>query len=116
MRWAVARRAQAQWARLVAEWKRSGLTARQFASRRKIEPKTLSWWAWRLRGVGAQQPRRDEPGERVELVSVAVDGREADRLGWELSLPGGAVLRVDGPLETASLREVLAAFRRKRRR
>lgn len=109
-----ARGAGARWSRLVTEWKRSGLTARQFASKRKIAPSTLSWWAWRLRRQGALPG--EEAGSGVELVSVEVDESQTDGGGWELSLPGGAVLRVEGPLEPASLREILSTVTRRRRR
>ena len=106
--------AQAKWSRLVAEWKRSGLTARQFASKRRLAASTLSWWAWRLRSQGALPG--EQAGSGVELVSVEVDESQTDGGGWELSLPGGAVLRVEGPLEPASLREILSTVTRRRRR
>ena len=53
----------ARWARLVAELGGSGLTVREFAARRAVNPSTLAWWKWNLRSAG----RSAEPGF-VELV------------------------------------------------
>lgn len=44
----MARRNAAQWAELVAKWKRSGLTAKKFGAREGVGPKSLTWWSWRL--------------------------------------------------------------------
>ena len=38
------------------EWKASGQTAKAFALGREFKPSTLTYWAFRLRRVSAQQP------------------------------------------------------------
>ena len=51
----MARRNAAQWAELVAKWKRSGLTAKKFGAREGVQPKSLTWWNWRLGKNGAAE-------------------------------------------------------------
>ena len=43
------------WRDLVARWRSSGQTARDFAEHHGVKPSTLSGWAWRL--------KREEDGE-----------------------------------------------------
>ena len=38
------RRSEVEWERLVCEWKRSGLTAAEFAAKRRVRKETLVWW------------------------------------------------------------------------
>ena len=50
------------WKRIVAEWRASGLTAREFAEGRGFAHMTLTWWAWNLgrdAGVAAGGGGRD---------------------------------------------------------
>lgn len=70
------------------EWKASGLSCAEFSKRERINPRTLSWWAWRLRADGEvdrkpsrktkrpkQRPRR---AKRAELSFVEVTAAVAD--------------------------------------
>ena len=40
---------RARWARRVAGWRRSGLTARQYAESVGVNANTLQYWSWRLK-------------------------------------------------------------------
>lgn len=47
-----------QWARWVRSWKRSGLTAAEYAEMEGIHPGTLTHWKWKL---GREARERREP-------------------------------------------------------
>src|SRR5687768_2835981 len=60
-----------EWAHLVAEWRRSGKSGRDFAALRGLSPATLIWWSWRLRtreGVAARARASNPPLKLVELL------------------------------------------------
>jgi transposase len=81
----VARRNAAQWAELVAKWKRSGLTAKKFGAREGVRPKSLSWWSWRL--------------GRSEVIS---DESAASKTALPAFLPVHVVEREFGAMSTNS--------------
>ncbi len=63
------RRSQAEWTKIVREFKASGKTAAEFARRRGVKRSTLLWWCSRLRGDKASEV----PGNGfVEVVAEAV--------------------------------------------
>jgi transposase len=100
----MARRTARQWSRLVARWKRSGLSAREFGVKARVDYRSLHWWSWALGKREVQKNERttlieDAPaflpvhiaqhdarseqrsaglGEPIEIV---VDGRLAVRVG-----------------------------------
>jgi|GEM_PF-1299264 hypothetical protein len=116
----VVRRTHCEWARLVRKWQRSGQSARAFGAAHRVNPRTLTWWKWRLgsdsEGVGppAGPPRLvpvDVIDEVVERSRVAVDDG-----GWELTTASGERLSVRGALTGADLVTVLATLTTKRGR
>jgi hypothetical protein len=76
------RRTKDWWERTVARWRRSGQTAREFATREGVRPGTLLWWSSRLgrgtrAGHGAQEITAIEiavplRGERAPAGSIEV--------------------------------------------
>lgn len=58
------RRSRDDWADVLAEFDASGETLAQFCAKRRIRPRTFSWWRWRLRGGRHVGP------ESVRLVAV----------------------------------------------
>jgi hypothetical protein len=52
------------WAKRVAAWRASGLTARAYAEREEVSERTLRYWAWRLK-------RKARPAELVRVVRAA---------------------------------------------
>lgn len=91
---AAERRSRSWWKGAVARWKRSGLTAVEYAAREGLSARTLSWWTSAL--------RRDTraargSGEAVEVapIEIALPAR-AQREDGRLEIAvGGAVLRID---------------------
>jgi hypothetical protein len=103
------RRSAAEWARVVADWKRSGLDCKAFAASRGIKSGTLSWWQWRLRrGASSADTLRlvkvDVAPEPVDQVALGVA-----RCSWELATARG-VLRVHEGIGEAALDAVLVAL------
>lgn len=97
------RRSRSEWSELVQEWLRSGQSAEEFGAARGVPPARLPWWRWRLGLGGASAPG-------VELVKVEVTREPSSGTGWELRTTGGDVLRVEGAMDAACLRELLAAL------
>ena len=91
-----------EWARRVAEWRRSGLPAPEFCRRRGGSAKTLRWWAWRLAATAA---------EATGLVAVEVErprNAEAGRGGaFEVQLGNGVVVRVGPSFDELALGRLL---------
>ena len=102
----MARETRATWAARVARWTSSGLTAAAFAARERINPRTLTYWRWRLRTDGAAglpTPIRGAPFVEVVVPQLA---REAPP-GLEIVLPAGYRVRVGEAVVPATLRTVL---------
>jgi len=106
-----------EWARHVHRWRRSGLTAREFASSVGINPSTLTYWAWRLgRDAGGRTPRKRSvpskpktPTSFVEILGEAIpDGR------FELELAGGRRLRIPARFDRSALEQLLAVLEDRR--
>jgi hypothetical protein len=77
------RETRATWAARVARWTSSGLTAAAFAARERINPRTLTYWRWRLRADGATalpSPRRAAPFVEVVVPEVARDTTALTRI------------------------------------
>jgi transposase len=108
----MARRAASEWAQLVEQWKRSGLTARDFAAQAGINPRTLTWWKWRLKAgeYGGEDPKSpSESGQGFGLVPLQVVSAEesaTEESPVEVVL-GGAVVRVRRNFDEQTLARVL---------
>ena len=94
------KRSREEWARLVAEWRGSGLTQKGFARRKGIAAATLSWWSCRL--------RRERRG--TALVPVQVIGGAAGGEDFRLDLGGGRTLHVPASFDEGALRRMLAVL------
>jgi hypothetical protein len=101
-----ARRSAQEWARLVEEWRRSGLSAGEFGAVHGVRPGALSWWKWRLTRQSSSSPLA------LRLVPLQVEPVPRVREGacWELVSAGGHVLRVHGDIAEGDLAAVLAAL------
>lgn len=90
------------------EWKRSGLSAREFAEAIGVLPTTLAWWKWRLGGTGRGV---SEAAPRLVAVDVVEDDTavtdNVEGSGWELMGPDGTRLRAHSRLTGEDLRTVL---------
>ena len=93
-------RSDAERARWVARWRKSGVGCERFAREHGLAPSTLYNWAQRFDG--------DDGGE-VEFAQVRVVGAATVGPAVELQLPNGCVVRVTGPVDEGQLRTVLRA-------
>lgn len=114
----VVRRTHREWARLVRKWQRSRKTALAFGEAHGVNPRTLTWWKWRL---GSDSDGVGSPAGPLRLVPVDVvdEGVERARVtlddgGWELTTASGERLSVRGRLTGADLATVLATLTTKR--
>jgi len=93
-----------EWAERVAQWRRSGLSAQEFAASRGFTTGTLRWWSSRLW-------REAQKAEGVRLARVV---RVASPLvphdGVVVELHGARVLVPTG-VDLATLKTVFAALR-----
>src|SRR5947207_12727607 len=105
-----------EWAKRVERWVDSGLTAAEFGAEAGINPRTLTYWKWRLRREGGRGGRPRTHGF-VEVVAPAVAGgaiqKEAGPASLEVVLRDGTLIRVPPGFDTAALRHVLGALERR---
>ena len=94
------RRTRGEWSKLVAEYRKSGQSAAQFASRRGLNPRTLAWWGSRL-------GRRRVAFAAVEVFS---ERRAPSAVRIEALLPSGVKLALEVQSERETLDVVLAAL------
>jgi len=118
----VAREGREIWAKRVARWRESGLTAKEFAAEIGVKPQRLSYGSWQLGAGGDQSERRPAAtrqgrAEWVEVVRGAGNhspGASANHGGaggsFELILAGGRTLRVPADFDTEALGRLLAVL------
>jgi hypothetical protein len=98
------RESREQWEERVAQWRASGLTAREFAARNRLKVHTLRHWAWKL---------GRETGDVASLARVPalieVHARAAADDRFEIELDGRRV-RVPPSFDPDALRRLLAAL------
>jgi transposase len=94
------------WAERVARWQKSGKSSTEFArkSRPSFHPKTLTYWAWRLR---QGSPATVAVASPVEWVEVAPATAPAQRDPFELVVGEGVVVRVPVGFDADALRRLL---------
>lgn len=80
-----------EWAERVDRWQKSGLSAKDFAARERIESRRLVWWRWKLQA--------SSPPELRFLPVRVVDSAArpaGSAVPLEIALPNGRVVRVRG--------------------
>jgi hypothetical protein len=78
-------------------WRRSGQTAREFATQEGVRPATLSWW-------GAELRRSARASPFIEVAPPSAEGSIEVVLGERLRI------RISGAFDGALLRRVVAAL------
>jgi hypothetical protein len=68
----MARETREVWARRVRRWKKSGLTAKDFAAREGVNAKTLSYWRWKLGARPPVESRRSQNPKTTRASFVEV--------------------------------------------
>ena len=88
-----------EWRAHTAAWRRTGLSAVEYARSHDLNPRTFAWWRWELRRDG------DSP-THLTFVPVAVPPCRPGPI--EVSLPQGIVVRVS---ESSDLSRVATLIR-----
>lgn len=118
------------WAKRVERWKRSGLTAADYAAQVGVNPGSLAWWKWRLgatptseRGlrtgraktaiVSAAKAATITPLTFVEMTS-AVTGEGVHGEALEVVLPSTVRIHVRPGFDDATLGRLLDVLERRR--
>ena len=90
------------WAGRVRDWKRSGLTAVQYAGRVGLNASTLTWWSSQLK-VRA-------PPAVLEVVMQAAPETGAPACGLEVVLTSGVRVAVPLGFDEETLRRLLSVM------
>ncbi len=103
-----------EWAKRVARWKDSGLTAKEFATELGINPRSLVFWKWQLgKGSGpatessASVKSGRAPARTLPLIEL---GQSAAPVPFELELGGGRRLAIPSAFDADALRRLLAVL------
>lgn len=112
---------RAEWSERVKRWKRSGLSAAEFAQREGLKAPQLYWWTWKL-GASEPAPAPDEPRflpvrvvgspaavpsrPEATLVTTSASGSAVGVI--EIALPNGRLVRVPPGFDPATLERVLS--------
>lgn len=95
------RRRRDEWRSLVAEWKRSGVTATEFAKHAGVHVKTLQYWKYKL--ASAAEPRSPELAKIVEVQPARLPADER----FEVRLAGGRCVGVPPSFDADALERLL---------
>jgi hypothetical protein len=61
-----------EWAKRVARWRDSGLSAVEFGAAARLNPRSLRWWRWHLSKEGAPpKTRRRRSGPSTAMTKTA---------------------------------------------
>ena len=114
----MARETREAWARRIARWQRSGLTAERFAAREGVNPRTLTFWKWKLGrdGGNATPPPARDGGDtgRVAFVELLGATVAAAAPPFEVVLGGGYRVSVAPGFDGAALRTLLDVLEARR--
>lgn len=114
----MARASRTTWAKRVAAWRRSGLTAAAFARRTGVSEGSLRWWSWRLssdaRHDDAASPAASlEPATSLSpLTFIEMPTALADAV-LEIVLVNGTRLRVPSGSDISTVERLLDLLQRR---
>ena len=102
------RRSEEQWREIVARWRTSGESAREFAAREGLVAGTLSWWGNRLK-ADAPRRAREAKAESQAFAPLRVTSSSSSSGGGRIEVvtPSGLVVRVTGVVSEVELAAVL---------
>jgi hypothetical protein len=101
----VAGRSRGAWAKLVGQWRESGLTRKEFAGRHRLKEKTLQWWAWNLKHETSPATVA-RPLEFVEVTPL-----HAACEPFQIHLGNGAWVAVPTDFDDVTLARLLRVMR-----
>ncbi len=109
---------RAQWEKRVAGWRRSGLTAEQYAESTGLNVGTLRHWSWRLKrdglGVGGADGRRPRTEWMTPAATslVEVVGNASMESRFELELTCGRRVLVPSGFDAGELGRLVSLLER----
>jgi len=74
-----ARESREVWAKRVERWKDSGLVCTDFCAKIDVNPRTLLYWAWRLRKDGRASTRKAKPVEAPRSKKAVLSNPSTQR-------------------------------------
>lgn len=86
-----------EWAKRVARWRDSGLTAKEFAAETGLKASTLSYWSWKLRSGGEGPPSKQHRSRRASGGQPTAT--ESEVAAQFVELPTASVLSTSAMLE-----------------
>jgi len=109
-----------RWRRLLQQWRRSGLTGRDFCSHNSLSEPCFYFWKREIarRDQEERTPARAATGAALPsnaavmpaFVPVRLDAAAPATVGLEIVLSGGRLLRVRSGFDADELRRLLAAL------
>jgi hypothetical protein len=101
-----ARQTRSWWTTTVARWRKSGLTAAEFASREGLSVGSLRWWSSELgRGTRARHG-----GRAIEAIEIAVPNSSRAASGVLEIAVADAVVRFDASVGVAYVASLVRAL------
>ena len=95
-----------EWAERVGRWRASGLNAKAFAARERIDARQLGWWRWRLGSSPSSASERAPRFVEIQVIGAApAPAREEGPV--EIALANGRVVRVAPGFDAGTLERVL---------
>ena len=106
---------RATWSKRVESWKRSGLSASEFAARHGLRAKTLTWWCWRLgrSDESASLTLRKATTPLGPLTFVEMTRSISSREPFEIVLAGDVRIRVPATFDERALVRLLDVLERR---
>lgn len=108
------RRSAEEWTQIVAEFRASGLSPKDFAAARGVPLSRLRWWRWYL---GAAEHSPPPPTDELRLLPVVVEplpplpaSPPLPAVAWEVCTARGDTLRVYRPTAPAEIQVALSAL------
>jgi transposase len=106
---------RATWSKRVESWKRSGLSADEFAARHGLRAKTLMWWRWNLgrtSGSAALTVRKATTTTVGPLTFVEMT-HASSREPFEIVLSSDVRVRVPAMFDEHALARLLDVLERR---
>lgn len=108
-------RTERRWRRIVEDWRRSGLSAPDYAEGKGLTAGMIYAWSSRLQkldAVAVAMSRPATPGFLpVTIIDAAPAAASVRSSALEVVLPGGEVIRVAADADLSHLGRVVAALR-----
>lgn len=115
--------ARERWAKLVARWKESGLSAAEFAAEANINARSLAWWRWHLASEQTTAKRGSRSSARARSTEMTTTispltfiemGATETIEGLEVVLRSSVRIKVRPGFDSATLVRLLDVLEQRR--